>query len=430
MSKPSYPQYERENGWNALLPGRSDVRVLQADKRCDLAIIGAGYTGIAAARRWAELLPDDEIVILDSSEIGEGSPGRNSGFLLEVALANDADPRQMPRMAQCNRLIGEAMASIENLVRDGAIDCDLERAGTYRAAAGGRGSSALRQYVEFLQLADLPYELLDRPALQDRLGTGYYSEGIYSPHCYLVQPAALIRGLARLLPSSISVYENSPATGVEKTGAGWRIRTPGGDLTTRKVVLANNAFSRTFGVGGSQLVAIYTYAGITEVLPDDLLDSLGSERSWGLLPAHRLGSTLRRTRDGRLLIRSQYGYEREADNSVIEKRLLHLLRKRFPQLLKARLASVWGGATGLTLNGAPLWGEARPGMWVSSGCNGGGVVKGTLFGKLLAEFANGLDVPDVRNLFGAAGWMPPEPLRKIGFQVISGIEKFQGRAEI
>ncbi len=413
-----------------MLPARNEVRTLEADRRCDVAIIGAGYTGVAVARRWAELAPDDEIVIIDSSEIGEGSPGRNSGFLLEIALASDADPGQMQRMTECNRLIGDAMQSICDAVHDGAIDCDLERTGTYRAAAGDQGSRALRQYRDFLESADLPFEMLDRSSLQERLGTRYYEQAIYSPHCYLVQPAALIRGLARMLPSSVTVYENSPALGIDKAGADWQIRTPGGILTSRKVILANNAFSKNIGVGGSRLVAIYTYAGITEVLPDEILDSLGSERSWGLLPTHRLGSTLRRTGDGRLLIRSQYGYERESDNAVVGEILLQLLRKRYPQLERTGLASVWGGATGLTFNGAPLWGEARPGMWVSSGCNGGGVVKGTLFGKLLAEHANGLDVPDVKSLFGAASWMPPEPLRQIGFKVVSGIERFQGRAEI
>ena len=430
MAKLSYPQYRQANGWNALLPQREDVRSISEDLQCDVAIIGAGYTGIAAARRWAELAPDDEIVIIDSSLVGEGSPGRNSGFLLEVALANDANPEQMSRMTQCNRLIGEAMNSICKAVREGGIDCDLERTGTYRAAASKVGAAALRKYREFLQLADLPFEMLDQKALRERLGTGFYAEGIYSPHCYLVQPAALIRGLVNRLPSSISVYENSPALLVRKSGGDWNVQTPEGNLTSRTVILANNAFCRNIGVGNSRLVAIYTYAGITEVLSDDILASLGSEQSWGLLPAHRLGSTLRRTSDGRLLIRSHYGYERESDNTVVGKQLLQLLRNRFPQLNKIGFERVWGGATGFTFNGAPLWGEAKPGLWVSSGCNGGGVVKGTLFGRLLAESANGQDVPDVKALFGAASWMPPEPLRKIGFQIVSSIEKYQGRAEI
>jgi glycine/D-amino acid oxidase-like deaminating enzyme len=322
------------------------------------------------------------------------------------------------------------MKDICDTVNDTAIDCDLERTGTYRAAAGNSGSQSLQQYREFLQLADLPYEELDRQALQEKLGTAFYKEGIYSPHCSMVQPAALIRGLAAALPESVSLFENSPALSLDKADNGWKIRTPNGSLLSHKVILANNAFSKYLGIGASRLAVIYTYAGITEVLPDKLLESLGADKQWGILPAHRLGSTFRRTGDGRLLVRSHYGYERESDNAKIGEKLLQRLRARFPQLKQIELASIWSGATGLTFNGAPLWGEAKPGLWISSGCNGGGVVKGTLFGALLAERANGHDAPDINALFGAASWMPPEPLREIGFKIVSGIEKYQGQAEI
>ena len=99
MKKTSFPQYSQASGWNKLLPARRPNPSLDVDYNCELTIVGAGYTGISAAKRWRQLAPDDEIVIIDSSEIGEGNPGRNSGFVLEIALANDADPAQMKRMS-------------------------------------------------------------------------------------------------------------------------------------------------------------------------------------------------------------------------------------------------------------------------------------------------------------------------------------------
>ncbi|MBL4858461.1 MAG: hypothetical protein JKY36_04585 [Erythrobacter sp.] len=95
MNKLTFPQYRQLSGWNALLPPRADIRVLRKEIDVDVAIVGAGYTGIAAAKRWHEIAPADEIAIIDSSVLGEGSPGRNSGFLLEIALANDAQPKQI-----------------------------------------------------------------------------------------------------------------------------------------------------------------------------------------------------------------------------------------------------------------------------------------------------------------------------------------------
>ena len=186
-----------------MLPPRHCNQPLTNDINVRVAIIGAGYTGISAAKRWHELAPDDDIAIVDSSEVGEGTPGRNSGFLLQIALANDADPQQMRRMTQCNGLIAKAMDKIVQEVEKSNIDCQLKRTGTYRAAAGKAGNKALKQYREFLRAADLPFEDLDRQALQQRLGTSFYQRGLYSPHCYLAQPAALIKALVQKLPDEI-----------------------------------------------------------------------------------------------------------------------------------------------------------------------------------------------------------------------------------
>lgn len=429
-SRSSFPDYERSSGWNRLLPARTPGAALEQDAEVDLVVIGGGFTGIAAAGRWAELNPDARIAMVEASEIGEGNPGRNSGFLLEISLANDADPAQLERMQACNQLISMTMNRMRDAVYDGGIDCAIEHAGTYRAAAGRPGRRALRHYEEFLDAAGLPYERLSRSELNAQLGTEYYSDGIYSPHCYLVQPAALVRGLAGLMPAGISVYENTPATGLQRNADGWQVQTDRATLNASTVIVANNAFAKHLGIAGSRLVKMYTYAALTEPLPDAELARLGSSQSWGLLPTHRLGCTLRRTRDGRLLIRSHYGYEAEAANDAVGELLMASLRARFPQLGNLQFTSVWGGATGFTLNGAPVWGQVRPGLYVSAGCNGGGVVKGTLFGRLLAEHAAGHTVPDVRALFGSASWMPPEPFRRFGFMLTSRWERHRGRAEM
>lgn len=422
------PQYERRCGWNSLLPARTPATPPLENALFDVAIVGAGYTGIAAARRYAGLDSSARIALLDASTVGEGNPGRNSGFLLEISLANDADPGNMARMHACNELVASTMASLRHDVETAGIDCGLVRAGTYRAAAGAAGEAAIEHYRQFLEAAGLPHEVLDREELQARIGTRFYRAGLYSPHCYLVQPAALARGLASLLPPAVELHENTPALTLHRDGDGWLLETPRGPLRAKQVMLANNAFTKGLGVGASRIVAMYTYAALTEPLPAGTVG--GSEQQWGLLPAHRLGSTLRRTADNRLLIRSQYGYEREADNARIEGVLREALQRRYPELHDLQFASTWSGATGFTYNGAPLWGEVRPGLFVSAGCNGGGVVKGTLFGRLLAEAACGRDTPDVAALFGSASWMPPEPFRALGFRLIAGLERRRARAEM
>jgi len=287
-----------------------------------------------------------------------------------------------------------------------------------------------------LEGAGLPYRQLDQTELKAELGSGFYQSGLYTPHCYLAQPAAVIRAIHSQLADSITVFENTPALKINNSGDKWTVTTAEGELTCSKLVLANNSFAKEQGVARSRLAAVYTYAGITPPLDAELLESLGSVHNWGLLPTHRLGSTLRRTADGRLLVRSGHSYEAELSGSKVTALLQDRLWRRFPQLNsngkgKAQgFEHVWGGAVGVTYNTAPVWGEREPGLFISSGCNGGGTVKGTLLGNALAELALGNSELDVAAIFGSPSWMPPDPLRRIGFEASAALESWQGRREL
>ena len=428
--KPSFPDYKHRCGWNALLPSREPAPALATDINSDVAIIGAGYTGIAIAKRWQSHHPNQSVVLIDSSEIGEGNPGRNSGFLLETALAEDADAANLDRMRRGNAMIAETLQNMLQDITDSGDSVDITRTGTYRAAASDIGARSIARYEAFLKAADLPYEKLTSGDLKQRIGSSYFQEGLYSPHCYLAQPAQLIRALFSTVPDTASCFENTPALKIETRGGRWQITTPRGSIQCDKLFLANNAFAKSLGIGESQLVAMYTYAGLTPALPESLYSQLGSDSNWGLLPTHRLGSTLRRTVDQRLLIRSSHDYEREGSASLIRDSLTRKMHARFPQLKGVQLESAWGGAVGFTYNGGLVWGEEQPGLFVSAGCNGGGTVKGTLLGRLLADLAAGEEVPDVTDLFGKASWMPPEPIRALGFHITAQLEQWGGRAEM
>nr|WP_300315228.1 FAD-binding oxidoreductase [Halomonas sp.] len=428
MAYLSVPVHERPCGWNAQLAERPIPPSVRGSLTAELVIVGAGYTGLAAASAWAEARPNDRVVILDADRLGEGSPGRNSGFMLEVALANDASPDELERMSRLNALSRKTMARLRHKVEQHGIDCHLQHVGTYRAAATAQGMQSLKSYQAFLESAGLSYERLSREALKERIGTRYYAHGLYSPDCYLVQPAALIRGLADALPDSVSIHENSPAMSVSKAGSVWCVRTAEAEIQAQHVILANNAFSRALGADASRLTAIYTYAAVTPVLPESTRARL-MPQDWGLLPAHRLGCTLRTTHDGRLMIRSRYSYEQEDSNRRISAGLIKSLARRYPELAGTGFDYVWGGTTGLTYNGAPLWGEIHPGLYVSAGCNGGGIVKGTFLGDALARHALGQTVEPIHQLFGKASWMPPEPVRHLGFQLISALERKRAERE-
>ena len=144
---------------------------------------------------------------------------------------------------------------------------DITRAGTFRAAASDIGARSIARYETFLQAAGLPFERLSRmncgPDRQQLL-----PGRLYSPHCYLAQPAQLIRALFKTLPDSVVCYENTPALQISNRQQKWQVTTANGGVNCKRLFLANNAFAKSLGVASSRLAAMFTYAGLTPSLPD------------------------------------------------------------------------------------------------------------------------------------------------------------------
>ena len=137
------------------------------------------------------------------------------------------------------------------------------------------------------------------------------------------------------------------------------VRTRNGPFSADNVILANNAFARRLGFLRSRLVTIYTYAGVTPVLDAAQQALLGQRDQWGVIPANRLGTTLRRIRGGRFMVRSAYSYEAEQPLERMAGQLRASFQRRYPQLAAHDFEYVWSGSTALTGNGASFVGEVR-----------------------------------------------------------------------
>lgn len=197
--------------------------------------------------------------------------------------------------------------------------------------------------------------------MREQLGTDYYQFGYHSMNNVFVQPAALIRGLADTLPDNVWLMENNPVESVDGGGP-YIVRTRNGPFSADNVILANNAFARRLGFLRSRLVTIYTYAGVTPVLDAAQQALLGQRDQWGVIPANRLGTTLRRIRGGRFMVRSAYSYEAEQPLERMAGQLRASFQRRYPQLAAHDFEYVWSGSTALTGNGASFVGEVRPGF--------------------------------------------------------------------
>ena len=194
-------------------------------------------------------------------------------------------------------------------------------------------------------------------------------------------------------------------------------------MRTARVVLANNGFIPRLGYLKLRMTTIYTYAAVTHALPEAERHHLGAAPAWGLLPSHRLGTTLRRIGPDRLMVRSLYAHETQIEPAKAAAKLHERFARRWPALSHVGFEYVWGGATALTMNGAPWWGKIDDGLYASGGCNGSGIAKGTMLGRRLAELIRGVGDPnEVPAAMGTASLIAPEPFRSIGFKIVSTLE--------
>ncbi len=433
MSKSTtYPRYRAGSGWNALLPARTPRSGAPEERHYGALVIGAGVTGLAAARRVADLEPHTRVLLVDASTVGEGSSGRNSGFLINLphntgmsghGSAVDVARKQI-------RLYNLGLEWLKSLVDRYGIDCGWSPVGKYHAAATSDGERRLHDALHHYREWGVPYREFDQSALQYALGTRYYRYGYHSDNNIFVQPAAFVRGLADSLPTNVRLWEGEPVLSLER-GKPFKIRTATAELTADRVIIANNGFAAKLGLAQDRVFTIYTYAALTPELASDELAKLGHDAQWGVIPANRLGTTLRRTLDGRFMVRSAYSYESEQSTDKVRAMLQDCYRRRYPDMRSFEFEHVWGGVTALTRNGAVYFGKVDDGLFVSIGCNGAGMLKGSVFGKLLGEMACNAESPELAEALGfeRPSWLPPEPIRRLAVTSAINYQKLRAGKE-
>lgn len=438
MKVKTLPVEDGTNGWLKILPPRAATPALTGEHRTDWLVVGAGFAGLGAARRLAELRPNDHIVLVDALEIGEGAAGRNSGFAIDVPHNVGSSMEELEHARHYGRLLRAGIEWLEELVDRHAIDCQWSRKGKYHCAVSpSLARDVLGVYETELRQLGLEYELLDRTQLRRRLGTSYFHSGIYTPGGGLLNPAALVRGLADSLPASVSLHENTAVTGLEQAGNGLVATVPGGSIRARQVILCNNVFLPQLGFYQGRMFPIASFATLTAPLDEAQRARIGNVEEWGVTPVNALvGATMRYTRDHRILIRQHFHYAPgyrlgESVRASVRRRHRQVFEARFPELGDAHMEHFWGGTINITRNGAPAWGKVAPNVHAAGGCNGVGVVKQSIAGALVADLATGNDNPLVADMqaLGQPDPMPPRPFLDLGVRMYLARENWRGRSE-
>lgn len=415
------PADDETNGWLKRLPARQPQPALQGTVKADWLVIGAGYAGLAAARRLAENRPIDHIVVVDARSVGDGASGRNSGFAIDLPHHTSGDLRNLDGARRALRLNRMSIAYLDRIVTEHGIDCQWSRRGQIMAASAPLGQQQLLHFREMLEALEEPHEILDQDALVGRLGTRFYNNAVRTPGTILMQPAALVRGLADTLPANVTLHENSAVLAIEY-GRTIVATTSDGEVRADRLVLCVDGFAPQFGIYRRNLFGLRIFASITRPLSDIERQSLGGDPEWGILPAARFGGgTLRYTQDGRLLLRSSYAYQpsMKADSETNEKvSAIHRrqLDARFPLLREVPLEATWSGFLCMSQNFAPGFGQHGENVFSAVCQNGVGVTKGTQAGILIADLACGIDNPMIADLaaLGQPSTLPPEPLLGLG----------------
>ncbi|MCA3922772.1 FAD-binding oxidoreductase, partial [Burkholderia sp.] len=309
---------------------------------------------------------------------------------------------------------------LRRLVTEHGIDCAMSASGKYQAAVEARGIAVLDAYRRGLDKLEQPYEMIEGKHLPDHIGTSFYRKALFTPGTVLIQPSALVKGLADCLPPNVTLYEHTPITDVEY-GDKIVLAHRNGRITVDKLVLANNAFGMRFGFLQHTMLPVFLYASLTRPLTGAEQAQLGGKPFWGVIPADPFGSTLRRTHDNRILVRNSFSFN--PDDRPREKYLprfadRHRLsfERRFPMLPDVGFEYTWSGSLALSQNHKGFFGQLAPNVYGALCCNGLGITRGTVTGTLLADWLAGKRSDLIDFLLETSGpnRTPPQPFLSVG----------------
>ncbi|MXZ80069.1 MAG: FAD-binding oxidoreductase [Gammaproteobacteria bacterium] len=423
------PAHRGPAAWSEILGPQDPLQTLESDETADFAIVGAGFAGLAAARRLLQIEPRARIVVLEAGRIAEGASGRNSGFMIDLPHDLSSEDYAGKGVEADRALIAlnrQAIAFAEDAVEEYGIDRNFfDKAGKVNAAASAPAHRRNLAYAGHLDRLAEPSEMLDDRQMREWTGSSHYLSGLYTPGTVMLQPAGYVRALAKGLRQSVRILENSPVRELERSGNCWRVKTPRGTVSAGRIILANNGHLESFGYARRRLMHLFLYASMTPELDSRALGMLGGRPRWGITPSDPMGTSMRRidtTQGGnRILTRTcatvrpgMAASARDVERAARVHR--RKFEQRFPQLEGLRQEYSWAGQLCLTLNAVAVMGEVDENVFAACVQNGLGTVRGTLTGIGAAEFACGVASGITRHFTAEhpPRRLPPEPFAAIG----------------
>ena len=196
--------------WINVLNPRTKIKVLDKDMSSDWLIIGAGYTGLSAARKLSELHPGQKIIIVDAQLAGEGASGRNSGYLVDTTL-NDGftSNKELSNYQKKTDIYKLGIDAVKRFTEEHQVNCDWNETGKYFASSTHEDQKKLINFSNTLTKLEFEHNVFNKEDLNKKLGTSFYSLALYTKGGILLHPGKLVRAMIDTLPENVWLYENT-----------------------------------------------------------------------------------------------------------------------------------------------------------------------------------------------------------------------------
>jgi glycine/D-amino acid oxidase-like deaminating enzyme len=413
--------------WLAQRPART-VTPLVGNRETDVAIVGAGLTGLWTALFLKELAPETGVTVLEQGVAAYGGSGRNAGMLSEtvdhshslaIAHFGEMEARRLARLGERN------VAELVAFLAARGIDCDYAPTGRLLVALTPAQLADCRRIVETAeQLGVETHRLLDKDAVRAEVHSPLYLGGVAVSGGGILDPVKLVDGLrAEAERLGVAVHERSHVLSIESTAGGVRLRAGRGRVEARRAVLATSAYThRLVPQVSRRMIPLYDYILVSEPLTAEQREQIGWAQRQGVTDGRTFFNYYRLTTDDRILWgTSEAAYysgnrvDAACDHSPAHYESLRAsFRRHFPALAGLTWAYAWGGPICATTRLTPYFGRALDGtVLYAVGFTGNGLGATRLAGRILAHQALDRvgDLLDLALVRQPPRPYPPEPLR-------------------
>lgn len=352
----------------------------------DLAVIGGGFTGCAAALEAAR--QGASVALFEAGAIGDGGSGRNVGLVnaglwlppdaVIAAAGQDTGMRLLDAL-------GKGPATVFDIIGREDIDCEATRAGTLHLAHSPAGLRDLESRFRQGNRLGAPLQLLDAAETARRTGSAAFHGALLDPRAGTVQPLAYARGLARAAAAAgARIHQGTPVQNIRRDGDGWAIRAGSHELRAGAVLLATNAYHQGVqGLPAPRYAAVCYSQFATAPLPEALRARVlaGGEGCWDTATVM---SSFRIDRAGRLIL-GGIGDVAGPASPVHAAWARRKLRAVFPELADQPFEHAWSGRIAMTGDHLPRVLAPAPNALAVYGYSGRGIAPGTVFGTAAAR---------------------------------------------